>query len=44
MTDADLPSVDTVASRIACDHTRYCIQFLLSGIVGLQKNGDIVVW
>lgn len=43
MTEADLPSVDTVASRIACDHTRYCVQFLLSGMVGLQKNGDVVV-
>jgi hypothetical protein len=41
--DADLPSVATVASRIACDHTRYCVQFLLSGIVGLQQNGDLVL-
>jgi hypothetical protein len=43
MSDADLPSVDTVASRIACDHTRYCIQILLSGIVGLKQNGDLVI-
>jgi hypothetical protein len=43
MADADLPTIDTVASCIACDHTRYCVQFILSGMVGLQKNGAIVV-
>jgi hypothetical protein len=43
MTDADLPTIDTVASRIACDHTRYCVQFLISGMVGLQQNGALVV-
>lgn len=43
MSDAVLPSVGTVASRIACDHTRYCVQFLLSGIDSLKQNGELVV-
>jgi hypothetical protein len=42
MSDADLPSVDTVASLIACDHTRYCVQALLSGMASLKQNGDLV--
>ncbi len=43
MADADLPTIDTVASCIACDHTRYCVQFLISGMVGVQQNGDHVM-
>jgi hypothetical protein len=43
MSDADLPSVETVASLIPCDHTRYCVQNILSGIAGLKNNGDLVV-
>jgi hypothetical protein len=43
MADADVPNIATVASRILCDHTRYCVQYLVDGLHGLQQvNGNVL--
>jgi hypothetical protein len=43
MADADVPNIASVASRILCDHTRYCVQYLVDGLHGLQQfNGNLM--
>ena len=43
MADADVPNIASVASRILCDHTRYCVQYLVDGLHGLQQfNGHVL--
>lgn len=43
MADGDVPSIESVASRIPCVHTRYCVQFLITGMVNVQRNGESIL-
>ena len=37
------PNVETAASLIPCEHTRYCVQFLVAGMQGSQRNHGSVM-
>jgi hypothetical protein len=41
--DSDLPDVLSVAARIPCVDTRYCVQFLIHGQLSAKKDSDAVL-
>ena len=43
MADGDVPNINSVASLIPCVHTRYCVQFLITGMVANQQNGESIL-
>ena len=40
---AKLPDVLTVASRIPCVSTRYCVEFLIQGQIAAKQDNGVVV-
>lgn len=43
MADGELPNIDTVASLIPCVHTRYCVQFIVTGLKNNQQNSETIL-
>lgn len=41
--NAAFPNIETAASLIPCEHTRYCVQFLVAGMQGSQRDHGSVM-
>jgi hypothetical protein len=41
--NAAFPNIETAASLIPCEHTRYCVQFLVAGMQSSQRDHGSVM-